>query len=99
MDILDIKQTVDPICAKHGVRRLDLFGSYARGEQHDKSDLDFCVAFNDFPPSEYAQRFFGFLHDLEDTLQRPIDLLTGSSIKKSSLKNEITQHGICIYGQ
>ena len=99
MNLQEIRQSVEPICAKYDVKRLDLFGSYARGEQNDQSDVDFCVAFNDLSPAAYAKHFFGLLHDLEDTLHLPIDLLTGSSIKKESLQTDIRQHGVCIYGQ
>lgn len=99
MNLQEIKKYIEPICDKYDVKRLDLFGSYARGEQHDQSDVDFCVDFNDLSPAAYAKQFFGLLHDLEDTLQLPVDLLTGSSIKKASLQNDIRQHGVCIYGQ
>ena len=60
--------------------------------------MDFCVAFRDLPPAEYAKEFFGLLHDLEDTLHSSIDLLTASSIKKASLLQDIAQNGVCIYG-
>ncbi|MCF7818174.1 MAG: nucleotidyltransferase domain-containing protein [Kiritimatiellales bacterium] len=99
MNLQEIKESVAPICSRYGVRRLDLFGSYARGEQHDGSDIDFCVSFQALPPAEYAKKFFGLLHDLEDSLHASIDLLTVSSIKKPSLRNDIAQHGICVYGQ
>ncbi len=32
-------------CTRHGIRRLSLFGSYARGEQRPESDLDILVEF------------------------------------------------------
>jgi len=99
MNVKDIQNSVAPICDRFGVRRLDLFGSYARGEQQPDSDIDFCVSFSDLPPAEYATRFFGLLHALEDTLHTTIDLLTQPSIKKPSLKKDIEQHGICVYGR
>lgn len=98
MNLKELKEVVAPICSRYDVRRLDLFGSYARGEQHAGSDIDFCVSFRDLPPAEYAKTFFGLLHELEDTLHASIDLLTASSIKKPSLRQDIAQHGICVYG-
>ena len=98
MNVKDIQQSVAPICNRFGVRRLDLFGSYARGEEREDSDLDFCVSFEDLPPAEYAKRFFGLLHALEDTLHTSIDLLTVTSIRKPSLRKDIEQHGIRVYG-
>ena len=99
MDLQEIKERVEPICAHCNVSRLDLFGSYARGDQHEGSDIDFCVSFRDATPSEYARAFFGLLHGLEDSLHASIDLLTASSIKKASFRQDIAQHGICVYGQ
>ncbi|VGO15853.1 hypothetical protein PDESU_04440 [Pontiella desulfatans] len=99
MNLPEIKKSVAPICKRYDVRRLDVFGSYARGEQHMGSDIDFCVSFRDLPPAEYAKKFFGLLHELEDTLHTSIDLLTASSIKKPSLRQDIKQNGVCVYGQ
>lgn len=99
MNVQEIKKRVEPICSRHDVSRLELFGSYARGDERIDSDIDFCVSFRELPPVDYARRFFGLLHDLEDTLHTSIDLLTASSIKKPSLLQDIAQHGICIYGQ
>jgi predicted nucleotidyltransferase len=99
MNVQDIQQRIAPICDRYGVRRLDVFGSYARGAQNKESDIDFCVVFDDLPPADYAKRFFGLLHDLEDTLHASIDLLSESSIKKPSLKKDIAKNGICVYGR
>jgi len=99
MDLQEIKEKVEPVCARYNVSRLDLFGSHARGDQHAESDLDFCVSLRDTAPAEYARTFFGLLHGLEDSLHAPIDLLTASSIKKASLREDIALHGICVYGK
>ncbi len=60
-----------------GVRRLGLFGSYARGEAMPGSDLDFVV--------ELSEKSFDAYMDtkifLEDLFQSRIDLVTMSSIK------------------
>ncbi len=41
--IKEIKDIVSPIAKKYGVERVYLFGSYARGEATDKSDLDLRI--------------------------------------------------------
>ncbi|MBO6210611.1 MAG: nucleotidyltransferase domain-containing protein, partial [Schwartzia sp.] len=38
-----IKRMIQPICEKYGVERLFLFGSYARNEATEKSDVDFRI--------------------------------------------------------
>ncbi len=98
MTLNDIKETAIPICTRYRVRRLELFGSCARGEATDRSDMDFCVSFDVLPPSEYARQFFGLLHDLEDAFHTTVDLLTESSIRKPSLKKSLQRDGVCLYG-
>ena len=39
----DIKEMVKPIAEKYRVEAIYLFGSYARGEADEESDLDFLV--------------------------------------------------------
>ncbi len=94
----EIREVVGPICSRHRVRRLDLFGSRARGEDGPDSDFDFCVLFEDLPPSEYSRQFFSLLHDLEDALHATIDLLTEGSIRRASLRSRIQSDGVCVYG-
>ena len=69
--IEEIQKIVSPIAANHGVERVFLFGSYARGEASADSDLDFRI---DAP----AIRPPTILHweqmycDLEDSFQQKI---------------------------
>ena len=98
MTLNEIKATAEPICRRHRVRRLELFGSRARGEAGADSDIDFCVSFEELPPSEYARQFFGLLHDLEDAFHTTVDLLTEVSVRKASLKKSLQTDGIIVYG-
>lgn len=98
MTVTEIRETAGPICRRYGVRQLDLFGSRARGESTPGSDVDLCVVFDDIPPSEYAKRFFGLLHDLEDALHAPVDLLTRRSVRRPSLRRNLERDGVRIYG-
>jgi predicted nucleotidyltransferase len=98
MTVNEIKETAGPICRRHRVRRLDLFGSRARGDAKASSDIDFCVQLEDLPPAEYSKQFFELLHELEDAFQTTVDLLTDASIRKASLRNSLQADGICIYG-
>lgn len=43
-DKLDqIKETSIPIFKQHGISQVGVFGSYARGEEHPGSDIDFLI--------------------------------------------------------
>ena len=60
-----------------GVRRLGLFGSYARGEETTTSDLDFVVELED----RSFDSFMGLKLFLEDLFGRPVDLVLEHTIK------------------
>ena len=46
-ELKNIKLKVTPILKKHGVSKAGIFGSYARGEQNSKSDIDFLIKIKD----------------------------------------------------
>ena len=60
-----------------GVRRLGIFGSYARNEQTEASDMDFLVEFDDATLHDYL--------DLKDFLERlfhcSVDLVFADTVK------------------
>ena len=62
---------------RYGVRSLAVFGSYARGDQREDSDVDLLVAFDRTPG---LLTFSALAHYLEDCLGRPVDLATRAMI-------------------
>jgi len=80
-----ILQTHLPVLHEHyGVRALWIFGSYVRGEQYQKSDLDLLVEFES-PPSLFE--FVRLERYLSDILKVKVDL-----VMKSALKPAIGRH-------
>jgi|SRR6266853_512213 len=78
------------ICRRFGVRRLDLFGSAARGDfEPGSSDFDFVVSFADKSPGSYADRYFDFAEALEHLLGHKVDLLTERSIRNPYFRREV----------
>ena len=65
------------ILKKHGAKKIEIFGSYARGEQKEKSDLDVIV---EFEKRKSLLELVGIEQELEDNLGIKIDLLTEDSI-------------------
>ena len=63
---------------RFGVRRLSLFGSWARGSARPDSDVDVLVEF-ETPAS--ARRFFGLQFFLEDLLGSPVDLVSDKALR------------------
>lgn len=71
------RKPIAELCRRHNVRRLDLFGSAARGGfQPERSDLDFVVQFARTGYAGYADAFLDFAEALEKLLGRKVDLLT-----------------------
>lgn len=80
------KAEITKICRRYGVRRLDVFGSAARGADFDpaSSDVDFLVDFQRPLPRDMLDCFMGLKFDLADALGRDVDL--GSmSVPRSKL--------------
>jgi len=70
------------LCRRYGVRRLELFGSAATGQDRPgESDLDFLVEFDPLPDGGYADAYFGLLESLEELFGRPADLVVTSAIR------------------
>ena len=91
-----VKSQTSHLCEKYNVRRLDVFGSVARGSDSNRSDIDFLVEFNN-PELAASSRYFGLLFDLESTLERPVDLLTTGSLKNSYFRQRVLSERITIY--
>ena len=73
---------VAELCRQFKVRRLDLFGSAAKGTFHPAaSDLDFLVALDETSPADYTDNYFGLAHGLERLFQRRVDLVTERSVR------------------
>jgi len=78
---------VAPIARKHGVNRMYLFGSRARGDNREDSDFDFCI---DVPESFSLMDMGGLLYDLKEALNAEVDLVCEEAArKKPHLMEEI----------
>ena len=79
--IKDIVRLVKPVAEKYGVKAVYLFGSYARGEADEDSDLDFLV----FGGDDFKlTMIFALAEDLRDILKKNVDVFEISEINKDS---------------
>ena len=74
----EIRDIITPIAKLHGVDKVFLFGSYARGDATASSDVDLCV---DAPALRGLFALGGLSADLEDALSKRIDVVTTGSLK------------------
>ena len=62
-----------------------LFGSFARGEETENSDVDILVVLDHSQP--VGLKFFGMYEDLKDLLGRNVDLVTEPSLAPFARKS------------
>ena len=67
--------------AQYPVKRAALFGSVARGDMSEISDIDILV---EFLPNTRGLDFFGLHVDLEEALGCSVDLITWNALAKSN---------------
>lgn len=86
------------LCRKFRVKRLDLFGSAASGDDRLQArDLDFLVDFGDLSPTEYAEAYFGLREALERLFSRSVDLVTAPSVRNPFFKQRLEQTRSTLY--
>jgi uncharacterized protein len=85
------KNEIIAACKKHGVLRLDVFGSAARGIDFDekRSDVDFIARFDKSSSKFTLSEFFDFAEELEKILDRKVDLSEDVPIKNPYLRDSI----------
>ncbi|MEK6855833.1 MAG: nucleotidyltransferase domain-containing protein [Nanoarchaeota archaeon] len=84
----EIKKKILPILKEHRVTRAGIFGSYARGEEKKRSDVDILVEIDDENMSLLG--FIGLKNLIEKALRKKVDLVEYALIRKEFKKNILT---------
>ena len=95
-----IKKNIDSLnrlCKKYKVSKLYVFGSLAKGNFTDKSDIDFLVSFKNIPLLKYADNYFDFMFSLEDLFNRNIDLVTEKSLSNPYFIESVEESKQLVY--
>jgi len=82
----EIKKIVQPIAKKYEIEEVYLFGSYARGQADEKSDIDFVVKAED--NSFLVENYFDFLEEMETAFQKEIDITFYKNVYQSATRFE-----------
>ena len=89
-----IKNIVNSVLENYDVKSCYLFGSYAKGKAHEKSDVDLLI-----DSSVTGLRYFGLVEELREKLCKKVDLLnTKELVQNENLISEILKDVIKIYG-
>jgi len=86
------------LCKKYKVKSLYAFGSVLTDKFDEKSDIDLLVDFERMPLKTYSDNYYDFKFSLEDTFNRPVDLLEYKAIKNPYFLENINKHKKLIYG-
>ncbi len=78
----EIADKIRPIAKEYGIHRIYIFGSYARGEATENSDIDFYVELG----KPLGLRYCSFYSDMEESVGKKIDIIT-----KDGLYNPVTR--------
>jgi len=74
--IIDMLKFHKDTLLKYGVKRIGLFGSYARGDQKKNSDMDFLVEFD----KPVFENFMDLAFYLENLFGRKVELITNGNL-------------------
>lgn len=81
-----LKSNEELIKQKYGVKRIGIFGSYARGEQTEGSDVDILVEFE--KGCKTFDNYMDLKFFLADLFQQKVDLVTVEALRPQ-LKDNI----------
>ncbi|MDR1085032.1 MAG: nucleotidyltransferase domain-containing protein [Deltaproteobacteria bacterium] len=102
--IKELKDRISPVAVKHGLPAVYIFGSYARGEAKENSDIDILV---DITGTKLVGllEMGGLYNDLEEAIEKSIDLLDNKTLEQECTKEEspwfiecVNKEKIKIYG-
>lgn len=75
---LSEKEKIIEICKRNDISYCALFGSFARGEADENSDIDLLVRFS----NPIGWKFYGIAEDLQEVLGKKVDLATENMLGK-----------------
>ena len=91
----DIKRITVPIAKAYGIRRLSLFGSYARGEATEDSDVDILINKGNLAG---GWTIGGLYADLCEALGKELDMVTVTGVDADFL-SRIKEDEVVLYEQ
>ena len=98
-EVANRRDEIAALCRTYGVRRLELFGSAARGDfDPETSDFDFILELDD-SEGNLLGRFIGLGDALEELLGRPADFVFEEKLTNPYLRASINRNRELLYGE
>jgi predicted nucleotidyltransferase len=80
-----LKELVEPIAKKYNLKALWVFGSYARGEATEESDVDFLIDDSDSKALD-LNGFIDMADEFEQIFNKKIDLIPVENLNAPTIK-------------
>jgi predicted nucleotidyltransferase len=96
----ELRRRFRPFCEKHHIRRLEVFGSVARGQAGPGSDVDLLVTLDESAPISTAA-LLEMAGEAEEVAGAPVDFVLRSSLEKSPnriARDHILSTSVRVYG-
>lgn len=91
-------EAIAEVCVRHGVARLDAFGSALRDDfRPGESDVDLLVEFASMEPYARVDAYFGMLEELRALLGLEVDLVMAGAVKNPYIARDIERTKRMIY--
>jgi predicted nucleotidyltransferase len=94
----DKREAIAELCVRHGVARLDVFGSALRDDYRPgESDVDLLVEFAPMDGYAKAVAYFDLLDDLRALLRMDVDLVMVGAVKNRYIARDIERTRQLLY--
>jgi predicted nucleotidyltransferase len=81
-----IKELAEPIAKKYQLNALWVFGSYARGDATEESDVDLLLDFKD-STAKNLRGFVNLANEFEQTFDKKVDILSVYNLNSPIMSN------------
>ena len=96
----ELRARLRPFCEKHHIRRLEVFGSAARGRTGPDSDVDLLVTLDESWPVS-TDELLEMAGEAEELVGAPVDFVLRPSLERSRnhvAREHILSTAVCVYG-
>jgi hypothetical protein len=98
--LAELRTLLRAFCEKHGIRRLEIFGSAARGQAAPDSDVDMLVTLDESRPVTSGD-LLEMAGEAEELVGAPVDFVlrkSGENSPNPYAREHILASAICVYG-
>jgi predicted nucleotidyltransferase len=100
LSLAELRTVLRPFCEKYRIRRLEVFGSAARGFATPGSDVDLLVTLDESRPSASGD-LLEMAGEAEELVGAPVDFVLRRSVENSPnrfARNDILASAVWLYG-